>query len=107
MFQNIDNQKVLWRLRNLNPSEVEKRKKEIEQDFEDNSSRHYIAGYVYSDGSEVDEPENYEEVECDCCGKKVMWTRVYEVEHESGLDSDIQYLNMCKECALDLWESMR
>ena len=102
MSQAIANQSVLKRL-SFSVEKIAELKKEIERDFDNNATRYYIAGYVRSDGSEIDEPENYGVFDCDCCGEATKYAKVYEVEHESGLDGDIQYLNLCKVCAVDLW----
>ena len=102
MSQTIANQLVL-KILSLSADQIEQLKEEIKRDFDNNATRYYIAGYVRSDGSEIDQPEHYGEFDCDCCGKATKYAKVYEVEHESGLDGDIQYLNLYKVCAVDLW----
>lgn len=93
--------------RAMSQIQIAERQKLIDQHFAKNAKRNFIAS-PYSGLESLGEPrDNYQPWWCDGCLEQVDYIAVYELDNDTGWESDIFKFNLCRECTLENWDYIR
>ena len=93
--------------RTMSQMQIAERQKRIARHFSNHAKRNFIASPYYGLADFGDTEDNYQPWWCDGCLEQVDYVAVYELDNDTGWESEIFKFNLCRECALENWDYIR